>query len=356
MVVQLIAMAESIKLYTSVPRLSIIIPFYNHEELVKEMVDSILANDFHDWELLLIDDGSSQKSVNILEQYKDDGRIKIIHRDQEPKGAQTCRNIGLKKAQSEYIMFFDSDDYTPPYCLRERVRQMEAHPELDFMVFRSGIYKEDYFVVEPTNLSFGYHIYKDDIAAFCTRFLPFVVWNNIYRRDSLLKHRITWDTKLLSLQDSMFNLECLLAGMKYSYSNTLPDYGYRLDTAGSVSKKMKSQAHLDSHVYITEQFFTLVQQQFGHRHDHSLYRGALQVLLQVARTGNLYKDFNLAMASVVRRHSLYWGKMFQLQVRLYHVLQHLLPSGLARQLSFLGYLIWSTRQEKWKVEAERRIE
>lgn len=337
------------------PRLSIIMPFFNHKEVVATMIDSILANELQDWELLAVDDGSTQDTLDFLKHYEKDVRVHFIQREREPKGAQTCRNIGLEMARGEYVVFFDSDDYITPTCLNGRIEAIERHPELDFIVFRSGIFCDGSFCPEPTNLTFGYPIYRDDIEAFCTRFLPFVVWNNIYRKRSLVDRHITWDTKLHSLQDSMFNLQCLLAGLKYSYSDTPPDYGYRLSTPDSISKKLKSKEHLDSHVYITEQFFSKIQQRYGHRYDHALYRGALQVLLQTTRSGILYRDFNLSMSATVRKYSLTWGCIFSIQVRLFHLLCRFLPLSLARQLSFLCYLLWSSRKEKRKIGLQKRV-
>lgn len=340
--------------------LSIVMPFFNNREMVAEMIDSIVKNDYQEWELLAIDDGSEIEATDILrKRYENDGRINIIRRDHEPKGAQTCRNMGLEMSQGEYVVFFDSDDIVAPHCLKNRVEQIGLHPELDFMVFRSGtaIQKDGITVFDPTptHLTFGYPINKDDMEAFCMRFLPFVVWNNIYRRKSLLDHNINWDTKLLSLQDSMFNLRCLLSGLRYAYSDMPPDYGYRLDTPGSVSKKLKSKAHLDSHVYITEQFFTMVQQSYGRHYDHALYRGALQVMLQTVRSGKLYSDFNLSMAATVRKHSFVWGTVFDCQVRLFHFLCRILPLSLSRQISFFGYLLWSSKKEKRKASLQEAV-
>ena len=76
------------------PKLSIIMPVFNHPDLVIEMVGSIRRNSFEDWELLMVDDGSSDDAYQAIADYvSQDVRIKYQRRDSEPKGAPTCRNI-----------------------------------------------------------------------------------------------------------------------------------------------------------------------------------------------------------------------------------------------------------------------
>ena len=100
------------------PLLSIVIPVFNHPNLVKVMIDSILLNVFTDWELLVVDDGSDAFTLSFLNDLtRDDSRICLLHRGEKPKGAVTCRNIGMDAAQGSYIVFFDSDDYITPQCL-----------------------------------------------------------------------------------------------------------------------------------------------------------------------------------------------------------------------------------------------
>lgn len=90
--------------------ISIIIPVYNVEKYLSKCIDSVLAQDFEDWELLLINDGSTDNSGNICDEYAiKDSRIKVFH--QENKGVSAARNLGIDNAQGEYIIFIDSDDY-----------------------------------------------------------------------------------------------------------------------------------------------------------------------------------------------------------------------------------------------------
>ncbi len=331
-------------------------PVFNHTEELKTMLDSILANTYQEWELLAVDDGSDEETKEVLKQYAArDERINIIQREREPKGAQTCRNTGLELAQGEYIIFFDSDDYVAPYCLEQRVKELSAHPELDFMVFRSGTYYDNAFHIEPNKFNYGYPIYKDDIEAFCSRTLPLIVWNNIYRHASLQKHGISWDTNLLSLQDAQFNLECILSGMRYAYAALPADYGYRIASTGSISKQILSAAHYESNIYATKRFYTLIQGRYGHRYDHALYRGTLFLYVKVSRTG-FQAEFNSRLASVVQQYSSQRGKTLKLQFYATKILSSFLPLNISRRLPILGYLLWFRKKEKWIVQKQKELQ
>ena len=91
-------------------QISIIIPVYKAEKYINRCVDSILAQTFTDWELLLINDGSPDNSSSICDLYAArDSRIKVFHK--ENGGVSSARNLGLEKATGEWITFVDSDDW-----------------------------------------------------------------------------------------------------------------------------------------------------------------------------------------------------------------------------------------------------
>ena len=268
------------------PVLSIVMPCFNHSDLMSEMIDSILANDFNDWELLAVDDGSEYDHLTVLDNYgAKDSRIRVIKRERLPKGAPVCRNIGLSMAQGEYIIFFDSDDYITPNCLSTRVREIAQRPDLDFMVFPSATYEHGGFCPTPTSPACGYKVYKDAKAMFARRRLPFFVVNNIWRTSSLRSHGIIWDERLLSLHDADFNVQALLHNLKFDYAYVLPDYGYRIGgNIQSVSKKMRSEGHRKSSLYALDRFYRKYQSTEGHRYDFSLFIGALCLLMAVLIT------------------------------------------------------------------------
>ena len=250
------------------PKVSLIMPFFNNKELVGKMIDSILANTFEDWELLAIDDGSSVETLAYLSHYTADSRVKIIKRETTPKGAQTCRNLGMDHAQGQYWMFVDSDDYLTPACIGTRVEWIEKRQDLDFMVFPSAVYINDVFEPHAPEDIFGYNVHNDDLKGFARRELPFIVWSNIYRADSLRKAHLLWDTKLLSLQDADYNVHAIMAGLRYEYAYVAPDYGYRIrHSQGSVSAKICTPEHFKSNLYASVKFFKTYQERFGHKYD-----------------------------------------------------------------------------------------
>ena len=115
-------------------KIAIVIPCWNCEKEITELLDSIILQTYEDWQVICVDDQSTDKTLKVLKEYsKNDNRINYLVRSRLPKGAQTCRNIGLEYSKdSKYICFFDSDDIIAPYCLEQRIRYMEQHPDLDF--------------------------------------------------------------------------------------------------------------------------------------------------------------------------------------------------------------------------------
>lgn len=112
-------------------RLSIIIPVYQTRNTLNRCVDSILTQDFRDWQMILVDDASTDGSAKICENYaKKEGRIQHV-RLKRNSGLSVARNAGLAKAKGDYIMFVDSDDYLAPDTLKELMEQ--TFPSIQIM-------------------------------------------------------------------------------------------------------------------------------------------------------------------------------------------------------------------------------
>lgn len=99
-------------LHLDMYKVSIIIPNYNRANLIGETLDSIVGQTYENWECIIVDDGSTDNSIEVIKTFEEkDQRFKLYVRPKDyPKGANACRNIGMKKSVGDYIIFFDSDD------------------------------------------------------------------------------------------------------------------------------------------------------------------------------------------------------------------------------------------------------
>ena len=275
---------------------SIVIPSYNNSLYLKEMIESIVKQSYKDWELIVVDDQSQDDTVQMLKEYeKKEKRIKSFIRENAPKGAQTCRNIGLENARGEYICFFDSDDLIADYCLEQRVKFMDENPDIDFAVFPAAVFKGEMCNVITFH---GIFDYKHCLRAFIERNLPFVVWNNIYRIKSIKKNGLLWDTRLNCVQDSDFNIQALTKKMIYRFCLGKVDYFYRMfENEGSISKRMFVTKKVRSQLILIKKIIELTDGRymmayvmnilsiFRGCHSENNKRGILMILYTVINIG-----------------------------------------------------------------------
>ena len=122
---------------STTPTISVIVPVYNAEKYLHRCIDSILAQTYTDFELLLIDDGSKDKSGEICDEYaRKDTRVRVFH--QENGGVSSARNLGLDNAKGEWITFVDSDDYIEENFLKSFEGNLDADLVIGNMVEPRG--------------------------------------------------------------------------------------------------------------------------------------------------------------------------------------------------------------------------
>ncbi|WP_413172287.1 glycosyltransferase family 2 protein [Anabaena azotica] len=116
------------------PKISVIIPVYNSESSVAETLESVLEQTYRDLEIIIVDDGATDKSIEICRQFQDE-RIKIIH--QKNRGLAGARNTGIRHAQGEFLGFVDSDDIWLPEKLEKHLQHLESCPHVGVSFSRS---------------------------------------------------------------------------------------------------------------------------------------------------------------------------------------------------------------------------
>lgn len=114
---------------------SVIVPVYNVEQYLTRCIESILAQTFIDYELILVNDGSTDSCPKICDEYaRKDNRIKIIHKNNG--GLSDARNTGMKAAKGQYLIFVDSDDYILPDALKEFYKELNKDKTIDVLITR----------------------------------------------------------------------------------------------------------------------------------------------------------------------------------------------------------------------------
>lgn len=311
--------------------LAVIIPCWNCEAYIGEMLDCLLNQTFTDWKAFLVDDGCIDGTAAIIRDYAlKDARINYVLRNRNPKGAQTCRNIGFELSEgAKYVVFFDADDLIALYCLQQRVEYMEKHQGLDFAVFPAKAFINDIF--DETNYVYGIQFVEDDLQAMLNWNLPMVVWNNIYRRWSLVEFDLRWDERLLSLQDSDFNIQVIVRGLHYEYADGNIDYFYRIVDNG-IAKKIRTKQHYDSHVYLLNKTLDSVSL-FSKSYDFYLRNHVL--LFMDLMHENKFHLKQITKLSWVRKHVWFRFKLLILMLLNFRGKKHLFreETEYSRQLS-----------------------
>lgn len=215
-------------------KISIIVPVYNCEKYIRQCIESIIEQTFRDFELIIINDGSTDNTVHILKEYKRYNYIKIIN--QNNKGVSHARNNGIVNALGEYICFIDGDDYIDKNFLSTYINEIIDN-KYDWIL--SGIYdfnknaiiKEIKYEEKEWNMN----NYKD-----CTNFYSLELltapFPKLFKKDIIDKHNLRFNTNLSLAEDREFNY-------KYAqYTNTIKTipykgYYYRVSNPNSLSKK-----------------------------------------------------------------------------------------------------------------------
>lgn len=237
-------------------KVSVIVTSYNNEKYIVECIESILAQTYDDIELIIVDDGSKDRTPEVLR------RLQISHPEihlifKENGGVSTARNAGLDVATGEFVMFVDGDDRIKNNEVEVLVSFAGRHPKIDLVcnccdAFDDQMTVEDHFFTsdfsalnmeekEPLYLQ----LFDVDFGqpkgqtVFTGIGVP---WGKLYRRKFLETHHLRFNTKLRRMQDNTFNMWCFSYARGVAYLD-VPLYEYR---TGHIANYISARSHISN--------------------------------------------------------------------------------------------------------------
>lgn len=182
------------------PKVSIIVPVYNVEKYISTCLDSIINQTFTDFEILVVDDGSPDKSIEIIKKYQD-SRIIILKKDNG--GLSDARNYGLERASGEYILFVDSDDWIEADLLKDCVEILDNNTELDLIIMGYIKDYEDIYgnIINSINVIPKKYL---EIDSHLIDLLGYSV-NKLYRSNLLKINNYKFPKGITLVEDAIFN-------------------------------------------------------------------------------------------------------------------------------------------------------
>lgn len=211
------------------PKISIIVPVYNAEKYLRQCLDSILNQSFKDFELLLIDDGSKDRSGKICDEYAvNDKRIRVFH--QENRGSSLARKVGIDIAQGEYIVAIDADDWVDTTHLEILIQAVQS-THADIIMTAYWKHNTDGQVIQMSNTPTGSDALtwqKDHLQLRCHSGL----WNKMFRTE-LLRSPATLIPRYSYYEDMAITVSYLEQCEKVHYS-PIATYHYQI-TDGSIT-------------------------------------------------------------------------------------------------------------------------
>lgn len=220
------------------PQISIIVPVYNIESYLPRCISSIMEQSYTNYELILIDDGSSDKSAKICDEYAAiDNRIQAVH--QSNQGVSEARNHGIRLSRGKYICFIDGDDYIEKTMLESLLSGFDSEVELTICGFQceyedgSLIYSSKFANNFILNTEFAIRsLFEDKLYRY-----QGYIWNKLFILDTIKEFEITFNPHIYYNEDRLFCFEYIKQSKMIYFSTTIQYHHIFSDTSAMSSIK-----------------------------------------------------------------------------------------------------------------------
>ena len=237
---------------------TIIIPCYNKSKYIEDTIHSVINQDFNDFECLIIDDFSSDASVEVISTLiKNNDRLHLI-KNLKNRGANYCRNLGVSKSKGDFIMFLDADDVITSNCISSRVLNLSKSKDLDFGVFPVGTFNN---IIGDSK--FIWNKFKGNhINRFLYHDLPWLICSVMWRKESFNKTK-GFCEDFFRMQDVEFHTRLLLEYKpKYKTFFSLdPDCFYRINNKRIVNSFSFCSKDIDAKNLYVNKFSNILKDQ-----------------------------------------------------------------------------------------------
>lgn len=228
---------------STTPTISVIVPVYNTEKYLRRCIDSVLAQTYADFELLLIDDGSKDKSGEICDEYaQKDARVRVFHK--ENGGVSSARNLGLDNARGEWVAFVDSDDYIEENYLKSFEGNLDADLVVGNMIIcEAGKSPSD---IDAHIVPGKYCPIQSVLKGNLTKTVFCAPWGKLFRNDGIRDLR--FDVGMTICEDTKFvyNYIAKAKDMRILSTDEASHYVYMYPSIPSIEKYQMS---VESSVY-----------------------------------------------------------------------------------------------------------
>lgn len=236
--------------------ISIIIPVYNGEKTIKRCVDSIRAQTLVDYELIIVNDGSSDGTAAICDEYlKIDKRISVIHKTNE--GVSSARNIGLDQAKGKWVAFVDSDDWVSNCFLEEIVKDSEDYDLIvEYATFVNHPTANDILIPNVTIDELNF----DLLFSECYLSWRTSPWGKLFKRDLIEQNSIRFQLDMNIGEDAVFLYTYLLFAKRIRINDNR-NYYYLYDSVDSLTKRINS---VDSELSVRNNMSSAINRLIDH--------------------------------------------------------------------------------------------
>ena len=232
--------------------ISIIIPSFNDSHHIIETLASVKKQTYKNWECIIVDDESADSTEAVVTKWcKNDTKFTYYKRPlTKPKGANSCRNIGLEYCKGDFVMFLDGDDILTERCIYDRMMQFEKDVNLDFVIGNTAFLSNGEFLKTPMCSYPENYTPKGYLNEFLEYRLPWTIMSVIWRKTTI--EGISFDEVLPRLQDVDFHIQILLKhNLKCVRVNKIDTY-YRSNSGSKTSLNHKKNVILASKLFFSK--------------------------------------------------------------------------------------------------------